>query len=316
MIRPASLVLLLLVAAIGCNGSYNERFNTTVAALKTTEPFRRDLQPEAKRAAMPEVGVTLRLPRLYDKSNVPLKTKEGTEIGLEKVNAAGAEKLSRTRPAALAAAQNFNIGSATAYDALFTNPSNQVVYGGAYFVSIDAAMMKSEQVQGMVIALVKATGASGAWTDKTVQTPSGSSLSFRYMSYEGDLTFLSDVNKTDSSAFVKTRGRADLYVYSDEARTLLAAWILPADVAADSMSYFRLAEMAMATSQFTAPADAAAPAGGIAPPVGPGVAGGGIGVPPVNPMPNPIPGGNNPPVVAPPPPGGANPPTVAPPPPM
>ena len=43
-----------------------------------------------------------------------------------------------------------------------------------------------------------------------------------------------------------------------KARIPLQRLGLPADVAADSMSYFRLAEMAMATSQFTAPADAAA----------------------------------------------------------
>lgn len=296
--RHSSILCLLLLATAGCSGQYSQRLEETNKLLIKSEPFRRDLLPESSRSYLQDVGLAIRLPKLLDANNKPIEN-NGAATTLKKIDGAGAERMSRVRPAALNSAQNFNVGTADAYDAVFVTKDKQAVYGGMYTVSIDAKQAKPETIPGLVSVLLKAGGITASWQDRQVETPAGATIPYKHLTYQGKMRFLSDVNATNAAAFVDAPGRVDLYLIADELRTLIVGWILPADASVraqenppvftplNSDVFFNTVSLAMGTAQFSTPVEpAAAPAPGPANPMNP--------QPGVNPPVAPQPGVNPP----------------------
>jgi hypothetical protein len=108
----------------------------------------------------------------------------------------------------------------------------------AYFAAVPAGDKAADVFAQEVQAAVNKTFSSATWTDSTLKTPDGSSITVKLLSATGAQKFGTDVQE----------GRFDLYLVSSASHHVLIGWRAPVATASGS-NFFENAARAMGSVQ-------------------------------------------------------------------
>lgn len=234
---PALAVLTL--AGCDLTGQYEARFQEALKKGERQAAFdvlHADPIPELNDAAKKPVGVTLRIPKLFDGNGKSLPPTD-----------------KRANPPFLAIP-----GLTYAMERQIDDAGGKWLPAYVYFAAIPKADQKAAALQTALMQQTAAALPGAAWSDVQVLTPEGSSLALKRLRGDGPQEFMNLQKKPPVP--VKTAGRFDLYYIDAGNYHVLIGWRAP-QAQAQKNSFDAATDAAMGTLQVTAEA----PAGKAAP---------------------------------------------------
>jgi hypothetical protein len=224
----------------GCDltGQYEARFQQALATSAQRAQFDQLLYPageEIKDTAGQPVGVSLRIPTLFDSSS---KTLKPSDPQAQPPLPLPGLSYTRERPV--------------------NDDANKFLPVYAYFAAVPKSEQKADSVQVALQQQAAALAPGAAWTDATLKTPEGQTVTFKRLRIEGTQEFFSAQTK----AAEKTAGRLDIYLVDSPTHHVLIGWRAP-KAQGDKYQFTAASEAAMGTVSVVAAAPAAD--GGAAP---------------------------------------------------
>jgi hypothetical protein len=230
---------LFVAAWAGCDlAGYDTKFQTALKTSANRAAFDQALFPdqyEIKDAKGNNVGVSLRLPKSFDSNAKSLPASD-----------------ERAQIPAIALP-----GLSFAMERQLNDAGNKWLPAYVYFAIVPKGEQKPEALQAAVAQAAAAAG-GGSWSDASLKTPQGNTVTFKRLRIDGQLPFMNLQKKPPAP--VKAAGRLDIYLVDAGDNSVLIAWRAP-KAQADNHKFEAATEAAMGTVQVTATAAGAAKGG-------------------------------------------------------
>jgi hypothetical protein len=235
---------------VGCDltGQYDKRFHDSLQKAAQRAVFDLNLHAtpsEIVDAARQNVGVKIRLPKLFDGSSKSLPPADP-----------------KAQPPAVKLP-----GLAYAVERPLDDDSGQFLPTYVYFAAVPKTEQKADALQAALAQQVAAIAPGATWADVQLPTPTGQTVAFKRLRAEGKQEFTSAQKKAPASV----DSRLDLFLVDAGERNVLIGWRAP-KAQAQKYQLEAAIDAAMGTVEVTAPpgqpgkAPAAAPAAAANPP--------------------------------------------------